>query len=270
MASPRGGERGGRSAGLLGQRPVASDPCPQRLHPRLALGALPHGRLGHAALGTDLGGELRPAHGVGALVGRLAPALHQPVGPAHRLGGLLDLAQRPAQRDVGLLALRRRRRSRARRRRPAPRGPRPRPRRRPRTRRPARRGGCAARAPAPRPPAGAWRSSPAPGQPDPARAGVTAIPWKSRGTVSRDSTTQAPASSDSATRRGVAGRAHAVEQPLGAGAGRLGGRCLAAAPDTITSPPSSPAESSAASPAATLSTTPAPSRGPSAAASASS
>ncbi len=235
----------------------------------LALGALAHRRLGHPALGANLGGQLGPAHGIGALVGRLPAALHQPVGSAHGLSGLLDLAQGAPQRDVGLLtlgvggdhALGGRVEAR-----------------------PGlglgAHGSLGSRHQL-RPAVAALEHALGPAGGRLAQFARARPPHAARG---RDGDSievpghggegvHDPRARKQRPRHGpcVSGRGHVIEQAHGTGTGRLTGRKpRLRAPATNTRPPSSPAESSAASPAATLSTTPAPNREPRAAASASS
>ena len=108
-ARPHGGlrrlERSGRALGGRGQLAVALHAPAQPLDPAGPLGALAGGLLGEPALGPQLGRQLGLAHGGRALVGRLAAALDHPLGPAHRLGGLVEVAHGGAHHALGPLAL---------------------------------------------------------------------------------------------------------------------------------------------------------------------
>ena len=86
--------RGG-ALGARGARRVALDAgCAARASALpLRRGARARALSATRLLGAQVGDQLRPAHGVRALVRSLAAALHQPVGTANRLGGALDLAQ---------------------------------------------------------------------------------------------------------------------------------------------------------------------------------
>ena len=70
----------------------------------LALGALAVDPLRHPPLGAEIGQQLGAPHSPRALVGRLAPARHDPFGAADGLRGLRHLAGGAAQRDVRLFA----------------------------------------------------------------------------------------------------------------------------------------------------------------------
>ena len=99
-------ERGGRTVGVGGESEVALRSGPQGGQRASALLALAPDALGEPLLGAQVSEQLRAAHGLGSVVGRLAPAADHPLGAADDLLGLGRLAQRGAKRALGGLACR--------------------------------------------------------------------------------------------------------------------------------------------------------------------
>ena len=99
-------ERLGGTVGVGGEGEVALRAGLEGGQRARALLALAPDALGEPLLGAQVSEQLRPAHGLGAVVGRLAAAGDHPLGATHDLLGLGRLAQRDAKRALGALACR--------------------------------------------------------------------------------------------------------------------------------------------------------------------